>query len=346
MGRWPGRSAPPGGEGGEAPKPRGVAAIDAHVERADGVPAAHRYRPRAPHRFRGPGPLEEVVAYELDGPPHWHLVTCGLTELHAKESPDRHVSGWGFELTFRVAGGEEPPLWAVDFLANLATYVWTTGRSFSPGHHLDLSGPVRLDSDSSITAAMVVRDPGLEVLAGPYGKVEFLQVVGLTADELELCRSWSTEGVEELLRRDEPLLVTRLDRLSVASDPRWQEEIARRAAADGSDLHELRVGSLRWRRRRGRATVLEMGAGASSALGPALRRELVAAGASFSVVGDAGRLRFVVAEPAGWSCTSDGTELEVTVAAGDVGELAAIFDGRTGWGRPPGCAGLAVRVVP
>ncbi|MGH9055396.1 MAG: suppressor of fused domain protein [Acidimicrobiales bacterium] len=316
------------------------------MERADGGPAAYRYRPRAPHRFRAPGPLEEVAVYELADPPHCHLVTFGLTELHAKESPDRRLSGWGFELTFRVAGEEEPPLWAVDFLANLAAYVWTSGRTFSPGHHLDLSGPVRLDSDSAITAAMVVDDPGLDALAGPYGRVEFLQVVGLTADELELCRSWSTEGVEELLRRDEPLLVTRLDRVSVASDPRWHEEIARRSAADGSDLHELRVGSLRWRRRPGRGTLVEMGAGASSALGPALRRELVAGGASFSVVGDAGRLRFVVAEPAGWSCTRDGTELEVMVAPGDVGALAALFDGRTGWGRPPGCAGLSVRVVP
>ncbi len=325
--------------------PPGTAAIDALVDGADGGPPAHTYHPRAPHRFAGRGPLEAVTVHALDDPPHWHLVTYGLSELREKESPDRHVSGWGFELTFRVArSGDDPPLWAVDFLANMAAYVWSSRHPFAAGHHVDLRGPVRMDSDSSITAAMVVTDPTLGVLGGPFGSVEFLQMVGLTADELELCRTWSTEGVAELLARDDPLLVTRLDRESVATDRRWAEEIAARSGSDGSSLHELRVASLRLRRRVARGLVAQLGAGAACALGPALRRELVAEGAGFSVIGDDATLRFVVSREPGWTLT--GGDLVVDVTRDDVDTLAALFDGRTGWGRRPAWPGLAFRVVP
>ena len=83
------------------------------------------------------------------------------------------------------------PYWAVDFLASMARYVQSSGHPFADGHLMDLRGPIRLDSPTDITAAVVVEDPGLTTLAGPFGSVQFLQFVGLTADELELCRSWS-----------------------------------------------------------------------------------------------------------------------------------------------------------
>lgn len=347
------------------PRPRGVAAIDDHVDRTDRSPEAGRYHPRPSNRFSGPGPVEAVTLHLVEDPLHWHLVTYGLTELHAKESPDADVSGWGFELTFRVAadgaaaspvadrpgadatgdGPAEPPrpLWAVDFLASLAAYVWSSQHPFAAGHNLDLRGPIRLDSDSAITAAAVVEDPALGALAGPYGRIEFLQVVGLTAAELELCRAWSTDGVVELLARDDPLLVTRLDRSSVDDDERWADEIARRMKEEGSSLHELRVASLRLKRRVRRGAVVQMGAGAASALGPALRRELVAPGATFTVVGDHADLSFVIDTEPGW--TWEGDCLEVAVPQGDVDGVAALFDGRTGWGRLPEWPGLQFRVV-
>jgi hypothetical protein len=275
---------------------------------------------------------------------HWHLVSHGLTELHGKESPDRYVSGWGFELTFRLAGTEEEPLWAVDMLANLAAYVWTSGHPFAPGHNVDLRGPIHLDTTSVITAAAVIVDPELGQLAGPYGALEFLQIVGLTADELELCRSWSTEGVIELLARDNPLLVTSLDRASLLEDPIRRLEAGERAAGDGSALTELRVGTLRRWRRLGRGAVLEMGAGTSVALGPALRRELIANDASFRVVGDDTEVYFAVADGPSWSWQDAG--IEISVPLDDVEDLAQLFDGRTGWDHRPAYKGLRFHVVP
>lgn len=346
------------------PRSRGVAAIDDHVDRVDRAPEAGRYHPRPSNRFSGAGPVEAVTLHLVEEPLHWHLVTYGLSELHAKESPDPDVSGWGFELTFRVAaeppagspgaaptagapeeGPAEParPLWAVDFLASLAAYVWSSQHPFAAGHNLDLRGPIRMDSDSAITAAVVVEDAALGALNGPNGRLQFLQVVGLTAAELELCRAWSTDGVVELLRRDDPLLITRLDRDSIDEDPRWADEIERRMKEEGSSLHELRVASLRIKHRVRRGAVVQMGAGAASALGPALRRELVAPGATFTVVGDYADLSFVIDTEPGW--TWEGDCLEIAVPLNGVEGVAALFDGKTGWGRLPEWQGLQFRVV-
>jgi suppressor of fused len=349
----------------DGPPPRGTLAIDDHVDRADGGPEFDRRHPRPTNRFAGPGPVEAVTIHRIADPPHWHLVTYGLTELDAKESSDPEISGWGFELTLRVADdaspgasgdaiapngaaangeapGPDPPLWAVDVLASLAAYVRSSGHPFAAGHNLDLRGPIKTDSSSEITAALVVEDPVLASMAGPYGRVQFLQVVGITADELELCRSWSTEGVVDLLSRDDPLLVTRLDRPAVTHDVRFAAEIVERSSREGSSLHELRVASLKLRRRPGRTTV-QMGSGAARALGPALRRELVGDGAAFSVLGDDAELRFAVAENASWWWTDAGLELLLPLDV--VERVAALFDGRTGARRVGGWPRLAFRVV-
>jgi suppressor of fused-like protein len=278
-------------------------------------------------------PLAEVAASRVEGPPpHWHLVTYGLSELDAKESDRAEVSGWGFELTLRLVWGDDTPDWAVDLLTSLAAYVWETGHPFAPGHHLDLAGPLQLGSRTDLRAGLVVRDRPLGTLEGPYGSVEFLQLVGLTADELELCRAWSTRGVVGMLATGNPLLVTDLARRSILADPGVAAEIERRRRAEGSGLTELRVASLRWHRRRGR-TVVEMGPGTAAALGPALRRELVGAGATFAVVGDTTRLRFAVADEPGLQVDADGPVVEVPLGA--VEDLAALFDGRSGRGRLP-----------
>jgi suppressor of fused-like protein len=331
---------------GSPPTSRGAAAIRAHVEAVDGR-TEEWFHPRPARAFFGPGPLEAVSLHRADPPEHWHLVTYGLTELQAKESPDRYVSGWGFELTFRLArSGEpdEPPLWAVDFLASLANYVWSSRHPFSAGHLMDLRGPVRTGSQSQITAAVIIEDPGLRVLDGPFGSVQFLQVVGLTADELELCRAWNAHGVTEILSREgNPLLVTFLDRPSVVGDARFEAEISARAAQDGSALHELRIGTLQLRRRRRGRTDVQLGSGAAAALGPALRRELLAEGATFNVVGDDARLRFSVGPTPGWVLTEEG--LEAVVAPDGIEYVAGLFDGRTGWGRVSDWPGLRFHVV-
>jgi hypothetical protein len=311
----------------------GLAAARAHVERVDAGPAPVRLTPRSRRHLARAGPLHEVDAHLLGPPPHWHLVTYGLSELFAKESADPEVSGWGFELTIRVptgGGPTEAPAWASDLLTNLAAYVWASGHDFAYGDHLDLGGPILIGSTSAVTAAAIAEDPALGAMTGPFGRVQFLQVVGLTADELELCRAWHTEAVLDLLAGGDPLLITDPGRPSLLDDPAARERAEAGIAAEGSSLDELRVGRLRWRvrGRRIRRVVVEMGSGAATALGPALRRKLNHSGAAFAVVGDSGRVTFRVAGEPTWRDGPD--EIIVEVPLDTVDALAGLFSGRVG----------------
>src|SRR5262245_32119797 len=80
----------------------------------------------------GKDPLQGISIYKsLTPQPHFHYVTYGFTELYEKESEDPNVSGFGFELTFRLAcaaDAEEPPVWPLNFLQNIARYVFSTGN--------------------------------------------------------------------------------------------------------------------------------------------------------------------------------------------------------------------------
>jgi suppressor of fused-like protein len=323
---------------------RGGQAIDRHVDAADGGPAAHRYRSARPRKFSGGTPLHAVTAHRLADPDHWHLVTYGLTEMQSKETPDRRVSGWGAELTLRVTGTDTQALWAVDLLSALAGYVWSSGRAFDAGHHIDLRGPMKIGSASPISAAALVADPLLADLQGPFGTVRFLQVVGLHADELEACRSWSTEGVLGLMARRNPLLMTDLVRASLLDDPDIRADIDAGRQAEGSSLTELVVGTLSiGQGRLSRTTEITLGAGAAAALGPALRRELIGEGARFVVQGDRHRVRFAVATEASWARKGDAVSIKVPLP--EVEGLAGIFSGRTGWGRRPAWPGVRFHVV-
>ncbi|HEX3542682.1 MAG TPA: suppressor of fused domain protein [Acidimicrobiales bacterium] len=283
--------------------------------------------PRDTFSPRRRGVLEEVRIYAVEEPSAWHLVTVGVADM-------------GFELTLRLPRpDDEVPTWAVDCLVSLVTYARRSGHGFAAGHQVDLRGPIRLDADTAITAAAIVADPTL----GSLGDVEFLQIVGLTTDELELCRSWRTDAVMELLRRRDPRLTTVLERASLLDDPSFREEAEAGVAADGSALDELNVGSLSWRTRL-RSLVVTLGAGAATALGPALRRRLTHTGAAFVVAGDAGSLRFEVGSPAQWRV--EGDSVVVTVPPADVEALAGLFSGQVGTGTLAALNGLRFTVIP
>jgi hypothetical protein len=305
-------------DGGEADSD-----LIAYLDRAEGASPAEELV------IRRRATVDQVRIYSVASPPHWHCVTVGLGQL-------------GFELTFRLGrGGDDSPQWTVDLLANLGAYVFRTGHEFAAGHHIDLRGPIKLDDPTEITAAAIVTDPGLTAWRG----VEFLQLVGLTADELELCRSWRTAAVIKLLAASDPLLITRLERRSLLDDPKVREQAESGVAAEGSALEELRVGTLGWERRGWPKSrlVITLGSGAATGLGPALRRKLNRSGASFRVIGDGGLVRFVVADDAGWQEGDDGVIVAVPLAG--VEELAGLFTGKVGGGGLSNLPGLRFVVV-
>lgn len=221
-------------------------AIDAALDRIyPGVEPQH-YGTILKYRLGGPDPLDGVSFYARDD--HWHIVGYGMSELYAKESDDPGESGWGFEFTFRVgreSDETEPPIWAANFLQNLARYVYTTGNVFGPGHHLDLNGPISLvREDTAIRAITFADDPELGVIDTPHGRLRFLQVVGVTLDEYAVIETWNAESLLDVLRPHLPLLVTDLDRTTLTGRPDVAAAIAAGVRQQGSSTGSLYVEEL------------------------------------------------------------------------------------------------------
>jgi hypothetical protein len=191
-----------------------------------------------PYALGGPDPIHGISAYANREPvPHWHFITYGLSELWEKESTDRAVSGFGFELTFRPTrrgNRKTPPPWMRNFLQNLGRYVFDTGNTFGPGHTVPLNGPIEHGSKTLIQAISFAPDPQLPAIATANGRVDFLQVVGLTIDELEAIMSWNASAFLELRSREDPLLLTDLNRASWLGDAAFARQVARRTKRDGS----------------------------------------------------------------------------------------------------------------
>lgn len=200
---------------------------------------------RVPYALGGPDPLHGISAYKnLDPTPHWHYVTYGFSELWEKETTDPEVSGYGFELTFRCCcepDADKPPNWALNFLQNIARYVFQTGNTYGAGHTLPLNGPIAVGSPTLIHAVSFTLDPLLPPISTPNGEVQFLQVVGMTMDELDAITSWNASSFLTLRKNFDPLLLTDISRSSWMNDPAFAAEVQRLAAEEGSSSESMSI---------------------------------------------------------------------------------------------------------
>jgi hypothetical protein len=224
------------------PESNGWSAIDEALRGVYGDMEPQHWGTIIPYRLGGPDPLTGLSAYinELSGN-HWHFVTYGFSELFEKEWDDSSVSGFGFELTFRLAktSDEDHSAWVFNFLQNLARYVFENGRPFGVAHTMPLNGPIRCDYDTAIQAITFASDPQLSSINTTNGKVDFLQIVGITVDELEAIQTWNAQSFLELIARENPLLVTDIDRKSYLAEEAFSEEVRARASVDGASCGEL-----------------------------------------------------------------------------------------------------------
>jgi hypothetical protein len=199
----------------------------------------------------GPDPLDGISVYRRSEPlPHWHFVTYGFSELYAKESADAEQSGYGFELTLRLGGcpsGESPPSWVFSFLQNLARYVFSSGNAFDAGHYMHLNGPMALGSDTKLRAIALASEPELPAIDTPNGRLQFLQVIGITPDELAAIKAWNAASFLELIKPSLPLFVTDLARVSLTDEVEITEAVQAGTRRDGSSTASLFVGAASWR---------------------------------------------------------------------------------------------------
>lgn len=155
----------------------------------------------------GPDPLDYISMYENPGdpkqqiPPHWHYISFGLSDLygdgrvHEPHGPDT-PSGFGFELTFRLKrepNETSPPAWPSTVMQSLAKYVFQTENVLCPGDHV--SWHCSLDnSESRIQHMLMTDDPQLGTIHGPFGQITFIQIVGVTVEELQAAQQWNGSG--------------------------------------------------------------------------------------------------------------------------------------------------------
>ncbi len=191
----------------------------------------------------GKDPLDGISAYRSDhGRPHWHIVSYGLSELYEKTSQDPSTSGWGFELSFRLTRGpgeDRPPAWTLSMLQNLARYVFESGKVLEPSHHLNANGPLAHGTGTALRGLLFVCDPELPAIETSNGRLEFVQAVGVTLDELVAIEAWDGERFAELLAARDPLHITDLARASVLADPTTAATVAAGTERDGSSMGAL-----------------------------------------------------------------------------------------------------------
>ncbi|MBQ4804010.1 suppressor of fused domain protein [Aquimarina sp. MMG015] len=169
----------------------------------------------------GEDPLDGVSIYESKNQNnHYHFVSYGMSNLYYDlDNCEEEFSGWGFEFTFRLIPFEEDnedPKWVISLMQNLAKYVFNSKKWFEEYHFIPANGPIRLNTETNITAIAFVEDPEMGTIKTPNGNVQFLQMVGITTEEYEQLKqnpkTGETKIVLDRLKKENPLLITDLKR--------------------------------------------------------------------------------------------------------------------------------------
>ncbi len=132
--------------------------------------------------------MDNIDVYESDD--YFHFVSYGLSELYEKESDNKEYSGYGFELTLKLKKSSlknvQNELECVcGIFQLLAGETFSNGSIFQPFEYIYTGQPNGIDSEgvSNITGFVTILDEAGEI-SSPNGKLQFVQLVGATNDEL------------------------------------------------------------------------------------------------------------------------------------------------------------------
>jgi suppressor of fused len=282
-------------------EPIGWDAIDGALARIYGGREPKHYGTILPMMLGGNDPLQGISVYKNVSPePHYHFVTYGFSELYEKESDDPEFSGFGFELTFRLACGaddpDEPPPWPLNLLQNLARYVFKSGNAFDERHHMTLNGPIAIGQSTDITAIMLILDPELQEIDTRNGHVKFLQIVGLCEDEYGSIQQGYFDPVSTRVSALAPLAITDIFRPSILRDKAVLDAIT--SAEPDSTQREVFGTIVEWSDTSGQLE-LRIGATIIKQL-KQMFRNLAANGDSIAVYGRGTGVVFELGSRSGW----------------------------------------------
>lgn len=138
----------------------------------------------------GNEPLRGISIY--DSGDCWHFVTYGLSELYEKTTENKEISGYGMEFTFRLKkdnyDNEEGEIKCIcGILQSIARITFVKGEVFKPYEYIYTGQTTGIDSQakSNITGFITVPDVKANIIDTPNGKVEFVEFVGATNNELQ-----------------------------------------------------------------------------------------------------------------------------------------------------------------
>ncbi len=297
-------------------------------------------------RDGGDDPLEGVSAF--DAGDHWHYVSYGLSQL---KEDDRavavapRVSGYGFELTFRLRvrpGESSPPEWPVMMMQRLAKYVFRSSNTFRSGDHMHLNAPMGGQRNTRIEGVLFASDVELQPTESVFGEVHFIQIFGVTDDELDAVKDWRCESFLDLVQIQNPKLVTDLSRPSMLGDSGFARACDAGAREHGSS-HGSSFASLVKFEQGDSGMELTIGAIAVADLQRMLRLRLPY-NRPFKLHGRRATVRFVPALNGNWELS--GRELHIGVpwdSAAGMYEILQPERGRYEW---PGISGLTLVVTP
>lgn len=287
-----------------------------------------------PYSLGGEDPLDAICVWQRAEPvPHWHYVSMGLSELYDKQGKNPAISGYGFELSFRLAvepNATEPPMWPMHLLQSLAHYVFRTGNGFHDGHRLSTNGPISLGSPTHLCALGFAFDPELPAIDTPNGHVAFLQVIGLTLDEEHAAQQWETRKLLALLQPAMPLWITDLHRGSLLAKPAMLAKAHDGIRRDGSACVAVYADALVITERKQllrRSADITLGARQIAQLAELLPLRLPF-GRSFVLAGPVWKLQFQPAKRNKWAI--EGRVLKLFVNAASVQEFATLLHPRQG----------------
>ena len=141
-------------------------------------------------KFGGNDPLRGISIY--DGGDYWHFITYGLSELYEKESDVKDVSGYGMEFTFKLKKdnyeNEENEIKCIcGILQSIARITFTKGEVFNSYEYLYTGQTEGIDCNrkSNITGFITVPDDKFHEINTQNGKVNFVEFIGVTDNELK-----------------------------------------------------------------------------------------------------------------------------------------------------------------
>ncbi len=154
-----------------------------------------------------------------------HMLSFGMTELFAdSDLLGQEESGYGYELTVKWSCDKDQTVYQSllnYILHHFARYTYLNNAPLGDGQSIicDIETKLQelgMSESSNIKAFTIVKDTTVNTIQTPHGTVQFLQLVGLTDEELDMVREehWVSMLIASKLREKDTNLLFDLNRES------------------------------------------------------------------------------------------------------------------------------------